>query len=214
MNAKIAAMILAAGQASRFGRCKQLAEINGQPMLQYLIDAAAPLAGDIHIISGRWHTALQQATEQGVIQGAALHYNPDWHQGMGRSIAFGVTQLAEHYDGVLVLLSDQPALTSAHITQLLHQFDSETIICSYYQHRRGAPALFPARYFPALMQLQGDKGAQSLLKASESAVIACPIPEAAFDIDRPADLYKYPARLDQKSAEKNSESTAACDQQI
>jgi len=178
------AVILAAGKASRFGSCKQLAEINGQPMLQHLIDAAAPLSGDIHVISGHWHNELTQAFDHGQLYGAQLHYNPHWAQGMGQSIAFGVSQLAPHYDGILVLLSDQIALVPEHIHLLLQQFDGQTIICSEYEGRRGAPALFPTGSFPALQALRGDQGARQLLN-STLPIISCAIPAAAIDIDSP-----------------------------
>ncbi len=188
MPLKIAAMILAAGQASRFGSCKQLAQCQNQPIIQSVINAAAPLAGDIHIITGHWHPALSQAQTNGTIHGGQLHYNPDWKDGMGRSIAYGVTQLAAEYDGIMILLSDQVALRSDHIQTLLDAFTGDNIVCSRYQHRRGAPALFPASCFPQLQQLAGDRGAQKLLNSSTLPITERALPEAAIDIDTPEAL--------------------------
>ncbi|MCT7654535.1 hypothetical protein MBH78_06475 [Oceanimonas sp. NS1] len=43
-------------------------------------------------------------------------------------------------------------------------------------------------YFDTLMRLNGDSGAQQLLRAGSSAAIALPMPSAAVDIDTPAAL--------------------------
>ncbi|MFI5421643.1 MAG: NTP transferase domain-containing protein, partial [Nitrososphaerales archaeon] len=37
---KVASVILAAGSSIRFGRAKQLASLNGTPLLQFALDAA------------------------------------------------------------------------------------------------------------------------------------------------------------------------------
>lgn len=176
-------MILAAGQASRFGSCKQLIDIDGQPLLQHVIDAAAALPGDIHIISGHWHNELQHAVDTHQLQGALLHYNPFWAEGMGRSISWGIARLAADYDGILVLLSDQVALRSADIEQLLDSFDGDNIVCSYYSSRRGAPALFGRNHFARLQLLRGDQGARALLNDPELNITTIDLPAAAIDID-------------------------------
>ena len=58
-----------------------------------------------------------------------------------------------------------------------------------YDGRSGVPAVLPRRRWRALRSLRGDQGARALLRGS-SALTLVDMPEAALDIDTPADLAK------------------------
>lgn len=183
----LAILIMAAGQASRFGACKQLAEYQGKPLLQHAIDKAQVLSPNhVYVISGAWHEELVQAQRQNVIDDVPLLLNLEWQQGLGNSIAFGVSQLASHYSSVMVLLADQVALTTQDLQRLLQQYDEEQIVCGFYAGKRGVPAIFPQSYFSKLKQLSGEQGAKVLLAGDY--VIQCALPSAHLDIDTPDEL--------------------------
>ncbi|WP_027859638.1 nucleotidyltransferase family protein [Marinobacterium jannaschii] len=190
---RLAALILAAGQSSRFGGCKQLAILGDSPLLQHSIDAAGALGGPVYVIGGRWQRELELAFARGSLKGARLIHSPDWQQGMGHSIASGVSQLEDHYDGILIMLSDQVALKAAAISSIAQQFSGENIVCSYYQARRGAPALFGRNAYAELCRLQGDKGARSLLNDPTRHIQVIDMPDAAIDIDTPQELAAFAA---------------------
>lgn len=188
-NLKIAGLIMAAGQASRFGSCKQLATWQGKPLLQYVIDAVNGLpAVDCYVLSGAWHTALQQARAQEIWQGAELLYHKEWAKGLGSSIAQGVNILGDRYDGLFILLADQIAIKSTALEPMLANFDGEHPVCAFYAGKRGVPALFAKAQFPLLGELNGDQGAKTILYRSELQVSEFPLPEAAWDIDTPEQL--------------------------
>ncbi len=181
---KTAALILAAGAASRFGSLKQLAPIQGKPMVQHAIDTANRVVpGDVYLVLGN---QAEMITPR--ITDATCLINPDWREGLGSSLAYGTRQLADKYDALLVLLADQPRIHSHHLASLLALVDGRECACSVYGQRRGVPAVFTDRYFAALSQLRGDKGAKRLLESISSGIAELPLAQAACDIDRPEDL--------------------------
>ncbi len=184
---KIAALILAAGAASRFGSTKQLANIDGKPMLQNCIDQANNvLPGMVFTVLGNQHEDITAN-----ITGSQLILNPDWQEGIGKSIATGVTYLRADYDAILVLLADQPRVKSQHLQQLISFFDGHRPVCSYYRQSVGVPAIFPKVNFDTLAKLSGDKGAKALLQGMADDMLRLPLPEASFDIDTPEDLARW-----------------------
>jgi molybdenum cofactor cytidylyltransferase len=184
---KIAGLVLAAGAASRFGSPKQLADIDGKPMLQHCIDQANKVLPDmIYTVLGNQHRNIAAN-----ITGTQLILNPDWQEGIGKSIATGVTYLRADYDAILVLLADQPRVKSLHLQKLISLFDGHRPVCSYYQQSVGVPAIFPKVNFDTLSKLSGDKGAKALLLGMADDMLSLPLPEASFDIDRPEDLASW-----------------------
>ena len=186
---RLAVLIMAAGESRRFRSCKLLADIDGKPMLQHSIELAHSTdASLIRIVTGRWHQEIKQAQTSGVIDDIDLIYNSDWQQGLGSSIATGVSQIASRCDEVLVLLADQVSVSSEDIERLRLRDDKNQIVCASYSQTLGPPAIFPAQFFPELEKLSGDKGAKALL--AELTAIDCQVdvPNAAFDIDSPSDL--------------------------
>ena len=186
---RLAVLIMAAGESRRFGSCKLLADIDGKPMLQHSIELAHSTdASLIRIVTGRWHQEIKQAQTSGVIDDIDLIYNSGWQQGLGSSIATGVSQIASRCDEVLVLLADQVSVSSEDIERLRLRDDKNQIVCASYSQTLGPPAIFPAQFFPELEKLSGDKGAKALL--AELTAIDCQVdvPNAAFDIDSPSDL--------------------------
>ena len=93
----------------------------------------------------------------------------------------------------MLLLCDQPFVTSTIINRLLETYVTERplLVASEYEvggeTARGVPALFGCALFSELMDLRGVEGAKHVIRrhASEAAFIAAP--EAAFDVDTPED---------------------------
>ena len=184
---RLACLLLAAGAGSRFGGCKQLATLDGKPLLRHGLDALAPLFGEhLYIVLG----ANRSEIDPVVGDSARVIVNDGWRQGLGSSIAAGVTEITANpnYDGILTALGDQPRLTAADYSLLIEKFDRRRIVAARYAKQPGVPALFPQARFEALMQLDGDQGARSLLRQSRDQVVQVSLPTAAKDIDTPADI--------------------------
>jgi CTP:molybdopterin cytidylyltransferase MocA len=187
---RIAALIMAAGTSSRFGGCKLLADVAGQPMLQRSIDLARGLfPRHVYVVTGAWHGELMEARDKGILHGASFVYADAWAEGLSASLKAGIEYLDRDYDAVLVLLADQIALTRSNLQQLLAAFDGHNIACGCYDGSRGVPAIFSRGSFDRLKQLSGDRGAKPVLYDSVVPVCACPMPAASLDIDRREQLF-------------------------
>jgi molybdenum cofactor cytidylyltransferase len=188
-------LILAAGEALRFGSNKLLAPQLQPPLLSRAIQAAQALGPEqLWVIGGAYGQALEDFYAQQAAPSWRLLLCPDWHLGLGHSLAWAVRQ-RQSARPLCVLLADQPGVSGAALQRLQAAWAQapEQIACAAYGDTLGAPAIFPAVYQPALGQLQGDRGAQVLIRAA-AAVTPVDMPEAHWDIDTPNDLQRWCAQ--------------------
>lgn len=189
----LAILVLAAGQASRMGRAKQLLPFQGQPLLLHSIQQTAPLhTGYLHVVLGAHCAAIVPLLPEGL----PWSENPDWATGMSSSIRCGIEAIERDFpqaDAVLILLADQPFIRSAQLQEMIDLFyaQSPPILVAAYAERIGVPALFERALFPVLKALQGDKGARQVFQQWKDTLLRYPLPEAEIDIDTPEDYAYY-----------------------
>jgi molybdenum cofactor cytidylyltransferase len=187
----IAALVLAAGASRRLGQPKQLVPYEGTPLVRRIVERALPACDAACVVLGACadRVALTLAGLD-----IALVYAPAWHEGMGASLRTGVAWAdAADHDAIVVLACDQPRLTTTHVAALVAHYRSHggAMIASRYADTVGVPAIFGRAQFPALLGVQGDRGARTLLRGRDD-VIAVDWSEGAIDIDIPADLLAAP----------------------
>ena len=197
-------IVLAAGASSRFGSPKQLAKVQGVPMLALMISRAQVLAGRaVSVVLGANAT---QITPRLACLDVAVVVNRGWAEGLASSIRAGVEHLPGHCDGALLLLADQCAVTSADLQRLAkvwHQ-DPLAIASGQYGGDWGVPAIFPRSSFPALLALRGEHGAKDLLRYPVGRRVGVPMPGAAIDIDTVQDLQALGSALPGVAASEES----------
>lgn len=184
----IYAVILAAGTSSRFGSTKQLAELAGVSMIRRAANVSSEACGDrvILITGADWRNVARSAAP-------ACQYfafNELFADGIGSSIALGASLCAQRADAMLLVLADQPLLTSAHLKNLMNTWsraDNE-IVASAYAGVIGPPVLFPRLAFPLLRELKEDTGARALFQDPSFRTVAVPFEDGAVDIDTVADF--------------------------
>jgi CTP:molybdopterin cytidylyltransferase MocA len=187
---RIAAVLLAAGNASRFGAAKQTLPIEGIPMVRRAAMAALEAGlSPVIVVTGAYAEAVKTCLAGLPVQ---LTENPDWTTGMGSSLGLGVrTAMAMEAmpHALLVLLADQPGISAADLKALVDAYASAPgrIRAARFEGHLGPPCLFPRAYFGELASLQGTKGARRLLEHYLDRVDGHDLPAAAFDIDTPAD---------------------------
>lgn len=164
----IAGVILAAGGSSRLGRPKQLLPLAGRPLLSYIVAAALQSdLDDIVLVLGAAAAEIEQALLDtlGPTQ-TRMFVNDRYHEGQSTSVAAGISALPPSAEAALILLGDQPTITSAVINQLLAGFRSHAaaIVAPVYGGNIRNPMLFRADLFPDLLALTGDQGARSLVQ--------------------------------------------------
>lgn len=182
------AIVLAAGKGERFGATKQIAEVDGEPMVRRACEVAREVCGDnCLLVTGHDAEAVLRATGDSV---GFVVVNDGHADGIGSSIALAVRSLADLAAGVLVMLADQPRITAAHLRELLGRWDcsDHEIVATAFADTQGPPVLFPRGAFPELMALSGDRGARSLLHDAAYEVKTLAFADAAIDIDTPEQL--------------------------
>jgi molybdenum cofactor cytidylyltransferase len=187
---KLAAVVLAAGLATRMGENKLLAEVDGVPLLLRVVNAAlASLAERVVVVTG--HDA---ARIEALLSGREVSFahNPEYEKGLSSSLRKGLDALPEDIDGAMVLLGDMPLLNAGHLDRILLQFDPShpEILVPEWRGLQGNPVVWPRGFFPEMRKLSGDRGAKSLLRKFSSHVRKVRSADDAvrIDVDRPDDL--------------------------
>ena len=188
MSGNFGAIILAAGEASRFGAPKQLLQIDGIP----LIDRACQVAADagcgpiLRVLGAHADEILARPCPLGVM----TEVYPDWRRGMGCSLAAGTRALLAACPdpaGIFILLPDQPLVTADLLAEMRHQLAGPAIsavICGHHTVQ-GPPALFRPSRFAELLALTGDRGAKSIATRHPEQLATVQFPGVAQDIDTP-----------------------------
>jgi molybdenum cofactor cytidylyltransferase len=187
---RVAAVILAAGSASRFGGGKLLATIEGRPVLQHVLDrlAEAPL-GSILVVLGDDAEAIRAAIELG---DARVVRNPHPALGLASSLRMGVSALPAEVDAALIVLGDQPRLDPDVVGAVLAAgVDAGAPFAAPVYEADGArnPVLVHRSAFERIAALEGDRGLGPLLAERPDLVRDVPVTRVANpDIDTPDDL--------------------------
>lgn len=198
----IAGIVLAAGEATRFGGCKQLAKLGGRPLLQWILDAA--LASDLDaviLVLGSRHREVRSALEPTLAHPRLqVVVNPDFAAGQSTSLKAGLQRVCEGYAATMFLLGDQPLITSALVNRLLKRFrvSARLIVAPICRGRQGNPCIFDRALFQALSQTAGDQGGRSVIAAHPDHVLRVEIdhPDFFFDVDTPGDMVRLKARFE------------------
>mgnify|MGYP000031644891 CR=1 FL=1 len=184
----IYAIILAAGESSRFGSPKQLADWQDSNLLQHTINITKSLFDkNIVVVLGANARLIQSRINSNEI---AIETNNDWQSGISSSIRAGIKALPEDTEAVMFLLCDQPLIGKSSFKKLIDLWEQhpKSIVASEYLDTLGVPAIFPVSFFSQLESLQGDKGAKQLLMSMKEQVLTISIPEASKDIDTQNDF--------------------------
>jgi CTP:molybdopterin cytidylyltransferase MocA len=187
---RVAAVVLAAGGSTRFGRPKQLAAYEGEPLVRRAAAAARAAGAHPGVVVVGAHAALVGAALAG-LDGVAIAVNEGWRAGLASSLAVGLGAVAPAApEGVLVTLADQPLVDAAALRQLLAAFAAghRVVAAAYGDGAVGVPALFGREHLAELAGLAGDAGAGAWLRARAGGVARVSLGAAALDVDTPADL--------------------------
>jgi molybdenum cofactor cytidylyltransferase len=187
----IAAIILAAGAATRMGQLKQLLPYRDSTLVEHCIQQAGGAGFDpVIVVIGAEANAVRARIAKYPVE---IVENNAWAKGMGTSVVAGVQalqRLGTESPGVALLLADQPLVTAAHLAAMRAALaqTSATAVAAEYNGTLGVPALFKQIMLPRLKELPPEVGARGLLRSAGIDVEAFPLPEAASDIDTPEDF--------------------------
>ncbi len=191
MAMRIAALIPAAGESTRFaGANKLLLPCGGVPMIRLAASAVteAKLAPVVVVTKPDFQDTAN------ALDGLPVNMvsNPDPSEGMASSLREGIRALPKNIDGLLIMLADMPLLQSSTLLALTARFKESAgaqIVYPTYAGQQGNPVIFPKQYFGEIAVLKGDRGAKTLLKKYAANCLPVPVDSDSIliDIDSDAD---------------------------
>jgi molybdenum cofactor cytidylyltransferase len=189
MTDLIAAIILAAGSASRMGRPKQLLDWGGQPLVRVVAQhaLAAQLDRVLVVVGAAGDTVAAALADLPV----ELVENPAYAEGQSTSLRAGIAALTPDVGAALVLLGDQPFVSPEIMMRIVEEWRASgtAIVAPVYRGQRGNPVLFARAVFSELLAIEGDQGARAILAADPARVqkVLFDDDQPLADIDTPAD---------------------------
>lgn len=183
----VVGVVLAAGSSRRLGQPKQLVSYNGQPLVARVAQqlSTAGCSSVITVVgsnAARVRRALDGTTTQ-------IVDHTSWTDGIGSSISAAVQHLHSDAVAVLIALSDQPLIETAHYRALIETLTNGTHSIAATEcadGSAGVPAAFGKKHFSDLASLSGGRGAKTIIATRRHRIV--PLQGQHFDLDTPADL--------------------------
>ena len=180
---ELAILILAAGNSSRLGEPKQLVTYKNSTLLEHACKKALQINENVFVVLGANFLECKKKIQN---LDVSIIENRKYKDGLSSSIKEGILNITQ-YNKTLIMLCDQPFIDMKHLKKLIDQSkNSNNIVSSYYKNDVAVPAVFPKEFYSDLMELQGDKGAKSIIKKFTSDVIVLE-DSLAIDIDTQED---------------------------
>lgn len=184
----VTAVLLAAGEARRFGSDKR--RLPCPPHASLMAAALAPLQA----VCGRVIVVLRPGDAWGALQCRRLGVEVAWsfqhHLGQAASLAAVLPHLpCSASTAMLVALADMGQVQACTLQQLVQAWRAapERLVLPHCQGRAGNPRIIPAPLWPLLANATGDDGVRRALPWSQA--LQLPVQDAGVlqDVDTPQD---------------------------
>ena len=184
----VAAILLAAGSASRFGSDKL------HHALPHGVAIAVQSARHLHAVFGKSLAVVRPGAEALAeklrAEGCDIAVCETAAEGMGESLACAVRAVGPA-DAYVVALADMPFIRPSSIEAVRDALAAGgALVAPYFRAHRGHPVGISGRFRAELEALKGDEGARKLLVARAAELVKVPVgdPGVVRDIDKPSDL--------------------------
>jgi CTP:molybdopterin cytidylyltransferase MocA len=200
MITRVAGVLLAAGQGSRFGRPKALVRLDGRTLAERGVDLLRAGGADpVLVVAGAAQLELDHVHTV---------FNPEWRTGMGSSLRAALRALSEPATGlppdpadvgaVVVALADQPLIGPEAVARLIAAYRAGAgVAVAAYEGKPRNPVLLAREHWPEVIETAtGDQGARAFLRAHPdlTTLVECGDTGRPDDIDTPADLDRVALR--------------------
>jgi len=169
---RVAAVVLAAGAATRFGAPKQ------RLLLPRVVErvAASPV-DEIVVVEGAHEVRVESAQ-----RALRVVRCPEWERGPGASLRCGLAALADDVEAAVVIMADGPDLAPEAIARVVASWRAEggDVVAASYGGVRGHPLLAARSVWEAVP----DDG----LRVATPRLVPCDDLGAPGDVDTPEDL--------------------------
>ena len=185
-NAKIGCLVMAAGNASRFGNNKLAAELDGKPLIRHALEAVPKHLFSQVVVVTQYPEIEDMAREFGF---TPLHTDhPDY--GISHPIELG-TKALQRCNAILYMVSDQPLLDEVSVERVVECWRSHpcNIVGAAHNGKRGNPCIFPREFFDELLALEEDHGGNTVIRKYPARLLTVEVArEELTDVDTPKAL--------------------------
>lgn len=174
-------IVLASGLSTRMGRPKLLLEWQGVTILEHTLKniAAVPLDG-VKVVIPTHNECLKKTV---ISYGFDPILNDTPARGLGNSLSLSLQSIPSSCQAVIVLLGDQPTLSSEDIYKMwftfkqlaMNQKKRPKVILQmkYLDGRVGHPILFSKHFNKRLRSLDGDIGGKNIIQENSRYLLHC-----------------------------------------
>jgi molybdenum cofactor cytidylyltransferase len=196
----ICGIILAAGEGKRMGKVKLTLPLGDKQLIEWVLQAVKLAPLDKYFLVVRPED--KEMIKIGESWGAEIVLNPEYRSGMSSSIRKALDQISsELVEGIFILLGDQPLINPSIIFKMLKAFTpgKREIVVPFYKDKQGNPVLFDNYWRDELLELSGDVGGRSLLKANPENIKRVKISDRAVieDINSEEDYFRIQSYFNQ-----------------
>src|SRR5712691_5204292 len=189
-GAMISAIVLAAGSSSRMGDPKPLLPLGGRPLLDHVLAAVrGSHVDDIVVVLG---PEADRIRERVSFDGTRSIVNDAYAEGMSTSLRAGIEAANPGSDGFLIVLGDQPFVSSATLDALIERRDGSgaKILIPTFEGRRGNPVLLDRSVSEDVSSITGDQGCRAIFGHYPGRILEVPVvdPGILVDLDTPEQM--------------------------
>lgn len=151
-----AGVILAAGDSTRMGFPKQLAEVKDKPLLEIVIEKVNSYFESSTVVLGSENEIIEEKIN---FYNSNILINENWEEGIVSSIrtALFFYQEQKQIENLIFFLGDQPEVRDEVIIALQNnEMDNSKILIPQYRYKLGFPVLIPRPFWSKLELLTQD----------------------------------------------------------
>ncbi len=189
-NARITAIILAAGLSSRMGNPKMLLEWKGKTVLDAVLQTVTlSKVSNTLMVYGAFSKEILKIAGKYPVQAV---FNPGFSNGsMLLSLQTGLVAIKESMDGIMIILGDQPVLKAFTIDKVISDFQRTRmkVVIPSYNMRRGHPWLIDQSLAKEILDLEEPGTLRDFLGKHQSDIFYSEVddPSILADMDTPDD---------------------------
>jgi molybdenum cofactor cytidylyltransferase len=190
------AMILAAGESRRMGKPKLLLPLGNKTIIETLLEKVISSKADkTLVVLGSDREKIEEKIKRFPLK---ITVNPHFKKGMLSSSQWGFKALPEDAQAVLVLLGDQPAVSTVVIDKIIDAYrrTRKGIVLPVYKKERGHPVLIDLKYKGEVESLSHEIGLRGLVYSHPEDIMEVKVeaPSILQDIDYLEDYQKELAK--------------------
>jgi molybdenum cofactor cytidylyltransferase len=182
-------IILAAGESKRMGEPKMLLPFGGKTIIEAVAESvvSSEVDGSLVVLGAERERIEEKIKDYGI----KSVFNPDFRSGMLSSVQCGFKAVPEGTRAVLVVLGDQPRISSGIINQLIeaHQKTGKGIVLPVFERERGHPVIIDMKYREEVENLGPDIGLRGTVYSHPEDILEVEVdtPAVIQDIDYESD---------------------------